>query len=86
MRRNPSSLVSARRAFTPRTDALARNLVLAIFLATDGHPPAACGMSGLSGATAEVLLYAYRSHWLELWGTGVCLTSEGRRLAIKQAN
>jgi hypothetical protein len=32
------------------------------------------------------MMYALRSHWLELKGTGVCLTDEGRQLAIKQAN
>lgn len=86
VRRNQISLVSARTASTPRTDALARNMVLAIFLATDGRPLVACGMSSLPGVTAEVLLYAHRSRWLELRSVGVCLTPEGRRVAIQQAN
>jgi len=87
LRRNPTSLVSARNAFTPRADAPARDIVLAIYLATDGRPLAACRMFSLTGATAEVLLYALRSHWLELKDNrGLCLTAEGRRLAIRQAN
>ena len=70
----------------PETVALARHILLSLFLATDGFHLAACRLSNLPEATAPAMMYALRSHWLELWGTGVCLTSEGRRLAIKQAN
>jgi hypothetical protein len=87
MRRNPTSLVFASNAFTPSADALARCILLSVYLATDGRPSAPCRMSSLPGATAEALLYAVRSHWLELKDNrGVCLTAEGRRLAIRQAN
>ena len=87
MRRNPTSLVSASSAFTPRADALARRILLSVYLATDGRPLAECRMSSLPQATAEAMLYALRSHWLELKDNcDVCLTAEGRRLAIVQAN
>jgi hypothetical protein len=87
MRRNPTSLVSASNALAPRADALARRILLSIYLATDGRPLAECRMSSLHGATAEAMLFALRSRWLELKDNcGVCLTAEGRRLAIRQAN
>jgi hypothetical protein len=70
----------------PETAALARHILLSIFLETDGLQQAACRLSNLPGATAPAMMYALRSHWLELKGTGVCLTNEGRQLAIKQAN
>jgi hypothetical protein len=71
---------------TPETIALARHILLSLFLATDGFHLAACRFSNLPEATAPAMMYALRSHWLELKGTGVCLTDEGRQLAIKQAN
>jgi hypothetical protein len=40
----------------------------------------------LPEAAAPAMIYARRSHWLELRGVSVCLTPEGRRIAIKQAN
>ena len=70
----------------PETAALARHILLSLFLETDGFHRAACRLSNLPGATAPAMMYALRSHWLELKGLGVCLTDEGRRLAIKQAN
>jgi hypothetical protein len=87
MRRNPASVVSTSNALTPRADASARRILLSVYLATDGRPLAACRMSNLHGATAEAMLFALRSRWLELKDNcGVCLTAEGRRLAIVQAN
>ena len=71
---------------SPETAALARHILLSIFLETDGFQRAACRLSTLPGATAPAMMYALRSHWLELRGAGVCLTNEGRQLAIKQAN
>jgi hypothetical protein len=68
------------------TAALARHILLAIFLDTDGFHGAACRLSHLPEATAPAMMYALRSHWLELKGIGVCLTPEGRRVAIEQAN
>jgi len=70
----------------PETAAAARYILLSIFLETDGFHRAACRLSNLPGATAPAMMYALRSHWLELKGIGVCLTDEGRRLAIKQAH
>jgi hypothetical protein len=70
----------------PETAALARHILLSIFLETDGFQRAACRLSNLPEATAPAMMYALRSHWLVLRGVGVCLTPEGRRLAIKQAN
>jgi hypothetical protein len=70
----------------PETAALARHILLSIFLETDGFHLAACRLSKLPAATAPAMIYALRSHWLELNGMGVCLTDEGRRLVIKQAN
>ena len=87
LRRSPTSLVSARNVFTPRADALARNIVLSVYLTTDGRNLAVCSMSDLPEATATALLHAIRSRWLELKDNrGVCLTAEGRRLALRQAN
>jgi hypothetical protein len=70
----------------PKTAALARHILLSIFLETDGSHRAACRVSHLPEATAPVMMYALRSHWLEFKGNGVCLTPEGRRLAIQPAN
>ena len=70
----------------PKTAALARHILLSIFLETDGFHRAPCRLSHLPQATAPAMMYALRSHWLELKGIGVCLTPEGRRLAIQQAN
>jgi hypothetical protein len=86
MRRNPT-LASASNALTPRADVLARRILCPNYLATDGRPLAACSMSSLRGATAEAMLFALRSRWLELKDNrGVCLTAERKRLAIRQAN
>ena len=68
------------------TAEIARHILLSIFLETDGFQQAACRLSNLPEATAPAMMYALRSRWLELKGIGVCLTNEGRRLAIKQAN
>ena len=70
----------------PRDRRTARHILLSIFLETDGFHFAACRLSHLPEATAPAVMYALRTHWLELKGTGVCLRSEGRRLAIQQAN
>jgi hypothetical protein len=70
----------------PETVALARHILLSIFLETDGFYLAACRLSNLPEATAPAMMYALRSHWLEFRGVGVCLTPEGRRVALRQAN
>jgi hypothetical protein len=70
----------------PKTAALARHILLTIFLETDGFHRAARRLSHLPEATAPAMMYALRSHWLELKSIGVCLTPEGRRVAIEQAN
>jgi hypothetical protein len=70
----------------PETAALARHILMSIFLETDGFHTAACRLANLPEAKAQAMVYALRSHWLELRDIGVCLTPEGRRLAIKQAN
>ena len=70
----------------PETAALARHILLSIFLETEGFQRAPCRLSNLPKATAPAMMYALRSRWLELKGIGVCLAAEGRRLAIKQAN
>jgi hypothetical protein len=71
---------------TPETIALARQILRSIYLATEGGHLATCRLGSIPGATTAAVMYALRSHWLELEGTGVCLTNEGRQLAIKQAN
>ena len=68
----------------PKTAAVARHILLSIFLETDGFQRAACRFSRLPEATAPAMMYALRSHWLELRGNGVCLTPAGRRLAIQR--
>ena len=55
----------------PETAALARHILLSIFLETDGFRRAACRLSHLPEATAPAMMYALRSYWLELKGTGV---------------
>jgi hypothetical protein len=71
----------------PETVALARQILRSIYLVTEGRQLAACRLSSIPGATAAAVLYAVRNHWLELKGnSSVCLTDEGRRLAIEQAN
>jgi hypothetical protein len=79
-------VTTSTRIYNPETAALARHILLSIFLETDGFHRAACRLSHLPEATAPAMMYALRSHWLELKGIGVCLTPEGRRLAIQQAN
>jgi hypothetical protein len=79
-------MTSSSQIDNPETAALARHILLSIFLETDGFQRATCRLSNLPEATAPAMMYALRSHWLELKGTGVCLTNEGRQLAIKQAN
>jgi hypothetical protein len=87
LRRSPTSLDSARNAFTPRADALARIIVLSVYLTTNGRPLAVCRISDLPEATATALMHAIQGRWLELKDNrGVCLTAEGRRLALRQAN
>ena len=49
---------------------------MSIFLETDGFHLAACRLANLAEATAPAMVYALRSHWLELRGGGVCLTPE----------
>jgi hypothetical protein len=69
------------------TDALARNILRLIYLATDGRPMEGCRLSRIPGATATAVMYALGRRWIELGNDhSVCLTEEGRRLAIKQAN
>jgi hypothetical protein len=58
----------------PETAALARHILLSIFLETDGFYSAACRLADLPEATAPAMMYALRSHWLEFRGVGVCLT------------
>jgi hypothetical protein len=79
-------MVTTSQIDNPETAALARHILLSIFLETDGFHLAACRLSNLPEATAPAMMYALRSHWLELRGVGVYLTPEGRRVAIKQAN
>ena len=79
-------VTTSTRIDNPETAALARHILQSIFLETDGFHLAACRLSNLPEVTAPAMIYALRSHWLELRGVGVCLTPEGRRLAIKQAN
>ena len=79
-------VTTSARIDNPETAAQARHILLSIFLETDGFHQAACRLSHLPEATAPAMMYALRRHWLELKGTGVCLTNEGRQLAIKQAN
>jgi|SRR6267154_1882962 hypothetical protein len=79
-------VTSSTQVDNPETAALARHILLSLFLATDGFHLAACRLSNLPEATPPAMMYALRSGWLELRGVGVCLTPEGRRLAIKQAN
>ena len=50
----------------PETVALARHILLSLFLATDGFHLAACRLSNLPEATAPAMMYALRNHWLEL--------------------
>ena len=55
---------------TSETDALARTILRLIYL-----------------ATATAVMYALGRRWIELGNAhSICLTEEGRRLAIKQAN
>ncbi len=79
-------VTTSTRIDNPETVALARHILLSIFLETDGFHLAACRLRNLPEATAPAMMYALRSNWLELRGVGVCLTAEGRRVAIKQAN
>jgi hypothetical protein len=71
---------------TPETIALARQILRSIYLVTERRYLAPCRLGSIPGATTAAVMYALRSHWLELKVTGVCLTNEGRQLAIKQAN
>ena len=62
-------------------------IVLSVYLTTNGRPLAVCRISDLPEATATALMHAIQSRWLELKDNrGVCLTAEGRRLALRQAN
>ena len=72
---------------TPETIALARQILRSIYLVTEGRHLATCRLGSIPGATTAAVMYAIRAHWIELKSdSGVCLTDEGRRLAIKQAN
>ena len=72
---------------TPETIALARQILRSIYLATEGRHLATCRLGSIPGATTAAVIYAIRAHWIELESDStVCLTPEGRRLAIKQAN
>jgi hypothetical protein len=72
---------------TPETIALARQILRSIYLATEGRHLAPCRLGSIPGATTAAVMYAIRANWIELKiGSAVCLTPEGRRLAIKQAN
>ena len=71
----------------PETVALARQILRSIYLVTEGRHLATCRLGSITGATTAAVMYAIRAHWIELKSdSGVCLTDEGRRLAIKQAN
>jgi hypothetical protein len=71
----------------PETVALARQILRSIYLVTEGRHLATCRLGSIPGATTAAVMYAIRAHWIELKSdAGVCLTDEGRRLAIKQAN
>ena len=71
----------------PETLALARQMLRSIYLVTEGRYLAPCRLTSIPGVTAAAVGYAVRNHWLELNdNSSVCLTDEGRRLAIKQAN
>ena len=71
----------------PETVALARQILRSIYLVTEGRYRAPCRLSNIPGVTTAAVVYAVRNHWLELKGnSSVCLTDEGSRLAIKQAN
>lgn len=72
---------------TPETVALARHILRSIYLVTEGRHMATCRLTSIPGATTVGVMYALRSHWIELMGNySVCLTDAGRRLAVKQAN
>ena len=72
---------------TPETVELARHILRSIYLVTEGRPMAACRLTSIPGATTADVMYALRIHWIEMKGNfSVCLTDEGRRLAVKQAN
>jgi hypothetical protein len=46
-----------------------------------------CKLSSIPQATVKAVMYAVGHRWIELKGDySVCLTDEGRRLAIKEAN
>jgi hypothetical protein len=69
------------------TDALARYILRSIYLATDGRPMERCKLSSIPQVTVKAVAYAVGHPWIELKGDySVCLTDEGRRLAIKEAN
>jgi len=71
----------------PETLAPARQILRSIYLVTEGRYLAPCRLSSIPGVTAAAVVYAVRNHWLELNdNSSVCLTDEGRRLAIRQAN
>jgi hypothetical protein len=71
----------------PETVALARQILRSIYLVTEGRHLAPGRLSSIPGATAAAVPCAVRNHWLELKGnSSVCLTDEGRRLAIEQGN
>jgi hypothetical protein len=71
----------------PETLAPARQILRSIYLVTEGRYLAPCRLSSIPGVTAAAVVHAVRNHWLELKdNSSVCLTDEGRQLAIKQAN
>jgi hypothetical protein len=72
---------------TPETVALARQILRSIYFVTEGRHLATCRLGSIPNATTGAVMYAIRAHWIELKSDStVCLTDEGRRLAIKQAN
>jgi hypothetical protein len=72
---------------TPETIVLARQILRSIYVVTEGSHRATCRLTSIPGATTAAVMYAIRARWIELKSAStVCLTDEGRRLAIKQAN
>ena len=73
---------------TPKeTQALALHIVRALYRATDGVPGQWRMLSGMRGATADAVMYAFEIGWVELEGNhSMSLTDQGRRLIRKEAH
>ena len=71
----------------PRTPELAKDVVRAIYAATDGQPRRWRMLSGIRGAGVEAVRYAVDQGWIEIQGDlVVCLTEKGTRLMAKEAH